>query len=307
MDLKKIVFVVGPTAVGKTPIAFLLAKEIRGEIISCDAMQIYKEINCISNKPSFVLTKDIPHHLLNIVSISREFDVVLYRKKALVAIRRIHKKNKIPVIVGGSGFYMSVLLDGIFRGAEKNERIRRKLEKEAEKKGNLFLYERLQQVDPQAALKIHPNDRKRVVRALEVFMMSKKAISKLQKKRQGLWGKFDIKIFALHRERRELYELIDRRVEKMFEEGAVNEISSLSKRKWSKTSESIIGVKEIKGFLRGEYSLEQVKYLIKLKTRHYAKRQLTWFRKEKRLDWVLIKHSDVPSEIVLRIIKRMGG
>lgn len=307
MKLKKIIFIVGPTAVGKTSLALLLAKKIKGEIISCDAMQVYKEVNIASNKPSPKIRQLIPHHLIDVVSISKSYNVVAFRKTALKTIRNIHRKNKIPIIVGGSGLYMNVLLDGIFEGAKKDLKLRLRLQKEAEEKGREFLYERLKRLDLKAAQKIHPNDTKRIIRALEVYLINKKPISQLQKKRQGLWGKYDIKIFALVRSRARLYERINERVERMFEDGLVDEMKNLLKRPWSPTASALIGVKEVKGFLKGEYNLERAKYLMKLHTRRYAKRQLTWFRKDKRLHWINLEEHDKLSLVVARLMKEIGG
>ncbi|HOW35733.1 MAG TPA: tRNA (adenosine(37)-N6)-dimethylallyltransferase MiaA [Candidatus Omnitrophota bacterium] len=302
MKPQKIIFVVGPTAVGKTEVAFLLARKIKGEIISLDAMQVYKEISVLSNKPSGIIRKKIPHHLVDVVSIRQNFDAAVFRKKALAAVKRIIAKRKIPVIAGGSGFYMTVLLDGIFKGVGASERIRKRLEREEIKNGCGFLHQKLERIDPQAALKIHPHDTKRIIRALEVFALTRKPISELQKKREGLWGKFDIRIFALNRDRGELYKMIDDRVDAMFKEGAVGEVEDLIKRKWSKTAEAIIGVKEIKSFLNGQHDCARARDLIKRNTRRYAKRQLTWFRRDKRLCWITIGGNDKPSLIVSKII-----
>ncbi len=300
---KKIIFIVGPTAVGKTDIAFLLAKKINGEIVSCDSMQVYKELSIASNKPPRETLKNISHHLINVVSVAKNFDVAAFRKRALAAIKKIHQKNKIPLIVGGSGLYMAILLDGIFTQAKKNLRLRQKLENEARAKGSQFLYEKLQSVDPAAAAKIHANDTRRIVRALEVFLSTKKPISQLQKERQGIWGCYDIKIFALSRERSELYEAINARVEAMFTQGLVEEIKKISKKRLSKTAQGILGIAEVQGFLKGEYDLERAKYLLKLKTRHYAKRQLTWFKRDKRLQWVNMAQGQTPADIVPKILK----
>jgi len=305
MPVKKIIFIVGPTGVGKTAVSLVLAKRLKTEIVSCDSMQVYQEINIASNKPSTKILKEIPHHLINAVSITKEFDVVSFRKKAVEALNKIHKKNKIPIIVGGSGLYMQILLDGIFKGPKKNERLRQELESEARQKGNQVIYQRLQEFDPRAAAKIHLHDRKRIIRALEVFLTARKPISELQKNRRGLWGKFDIKIFALNRDRQELYKSIDKRVEWMFQDGLVGEIQGLLPKKWSRTAEGLLGIKEVRGYLKGEYDLEKAKYLLKLNTRHYAKRQLTWFRKDKRIQWMTIDKENSVTKVVSNIIEEI--
>lgn len=297
--MNKIIFIVGPTAVGKSEVAFALAQEIKGEIISCDAMQVYKEIHIASNKPPSVMLKKITHHLINLISIEEEFDVAEFNRRAQEVIQEIHARKHIPIIVGGSGLYMQILLDGIFEGkAKKNDGLREELKRKAQEKGVPFLYAILKKKDPQAALKIHPNDLRRITRALEVLALENKPISALQKKREGLWGKYQIYLFGLNRDREELYRQIDTRVEKMFEEGLVEEIKNLSHLKWSPTADRLIGVREVQGYLNGEYDLERAKYLMKLNTRHSAKRQLTWFRKEKRIQWLMLDSVKSVKEIV---------
>jgi tRNA dimethylallyltransferase len=192
---------------------------------------------------------------------------------------------------------MQILLDGIFKGGVKNEALRRGLKEQANQQGNQFLYDKLKEADPQAASKIHPNDIRRVIRALEVFMGEKMPISQLREDRQGLWGKFDISLFALDRQRPELYDRINARVERMFERGIIDEIKRVEEDQWGKTAKMIIGVQEIQGFLRGEYDLEETKQKIKLNTRRLAKRQLTWFRQEKRLTWVTVGPEDTAESV----------
>lgn len=304
--MKTIIFIVGPTAVGKTDIAFDLAKAINGEIISCDAMQVYKEINIASNKPPAFMLKKIPHHLMNIISIKEDFDVAQFNRLTQVAIQHIFQSDHIPIIVGGSGMYMQILLDGVFEGKGRNEALREELRCQAKEKGVESLHGILKEKDPQASLKIHPHDLRRIIRALEVAELEQKPISVLQKSRKGFWGQHDIRIFGLNRERSDLYRRIDARVEEMFEQGLVDEIRSLSGCSWSLTADRIIGVREIQGYLRGEHDLERAKYLIKLNTRHLAKKQLTWFRKEKRIHWLMIHSHESTKETVQKLIKELS-
>ncbi len=306
MNSKEIIFIVGPTAVGKSDVAFFIAQNIQGEIISCDSMQIYKEINIASNKPPKDMIEAVPHHLIDILSVEEEFDVARYNQTALAAIKEIHDRGRVPVIVGGSGMYMQVLLDGIFEGGVKNEALRKDLKEQARQYGNQYLYDQLKEEDPQAVEKIHPNDVRRVIRALEICRQEKIPISELQKKREGLWGKYDIKPFALNRDRPELYAKIDKRVERMVEEGLVEEVKKLNKVKWSLTAKKIIGVQEMLGFLKNEYDLAKAVEMMKQNTRRLAKRQLTWFRKEERLQWIVMEESDTPegiAETIMRDIK----
>jgi len=302
----KIIFIVGPTAVGKSEVAYHLAKKIGGEIISCDSMQVYKEIHIASNKPSEEILRVIPHHLLNIVSIEEEFDVAQFNQLAITAIRDIHARERIPIVVGGSGLYMEVLLDGIFEGGDKNEALRTELRQLAMDEGNQALYDKLKEIDPGAASKIHPNNIKRIIRALEVCCNEQCSISELQHKRQGIWGKYDIKLFVLNRHREALYKKINDRVDQMFDEGIIEEIRALEKKTWSYTAKGLIGVKEVLAYLSGDIDLAQAQYLMKRNTRHFAKRQLTWFRRDKRLEWMMIDAEDT-AESVMEKIKNKGS
>ncbi len=296
---QSIIFIVGPTAVGKTAVALALAKQFKSEIVSCDAMQVYKEIDIASAKPTPDELKAVKHHCLNLVSVTEDFDVARYRKAALQAIESIHKKNKTPIVVGGSGMYISVLLDGIFDEAAKDDALREKLERQIKKEGTEALYQRLKELDPQAAAKIHSNDAKRIVRALEVIEITQKPFSALQQRRQGLWGSCEIKIVGLERPRPELYSRAEDRIEAMFEKGLVEEIEQITKKSLSPTARTLIGVPEIQGYLQGQYDLQQAKYQMKLNTRHYVKRQMTWFRRDRRINWIVME--DSISDIVNKI------
>jgi len=286
MDFRKIIFIVGPTAVGKSDVACRIASCIPCEIISCDSMQIYREITIANNKPGPQTLREFPHHLVDILSITEEFDVARFDELAQAAIRDVQSRGKVPLVVGGSGMYMQVLLDGIFKGGIKNENLRKDLKEQARQHGNQYIYDKLIAVDPVAAGKIHPNDVRRVVRALEIAMTEQVPISEMQKNRQGLWGHFDISLFALNRERAELYRRIDARVDEMFRQGLVDEIGALKNMAWSLTAGKIIGVPEVQKILRSECTVDEAKEAMALNTRRLAKRQLTWFRKDKRLEWI---------------------
>jgi len=286
MTKPRIIFLLGPTAVGKTEFALRIAKKINAEIVSCDSMQIYKGMDIISSKPSPSVRKRVPHHLVDIISPEKEFNAALYRHYALKAITAILKKKKIPMFVGGTGFYAKAVLDGIFKGPGEDKKIRESLYRQAEEKGSKYLYRRLLKFDPQAAAKIHPNDLKRIIRALEVYLKTGKPISQWQKERRGLCKDYDVEIYCISLPRQELYERINRRVERMLRKGLVCEVVRLLKKGLSKTASCAIGIDEIKGYLEGRYSLEEAKDLIKKHTRQYAKRQLTWFRKDKRIIWI---------------------
>jgi len=228
MKERSVIFIVGPTAVGKSEIGLELARQHNAEIVCCDAMQVYREIAIASDKPSAGSQALVPHHLVDIISVSEDFNVAQYRNLAVAAIEDIQARGKTPLIVGGSGMYMSVLLDGIFEGVVVNEDLRRELNQELLAKGQIFMHERLKVQDPQAASKIHPNDPQRIIRALEVALSTGQAISTLQPKREGLWGKMPIQIFALNRPREELYHRVEARIDEMFAKGLVEEIRQVS-------------------------------------------------------------------------------
>ncbi|MEI7998235.1 MAG: tRNA (adenosine(37)-N6)-dimethylallyltransferase MiaA [Candidatus Omnitrophota bacterium] len=295
-----IIFIVGPTAVGKSEVGILFAQKLNGEIVSCDAMQVYHQINIASAKPTSDQLAAVRHHCLNVVSVTEEYNVAQYRKAAVGAIENIVAKGSRPIVVGGSGMYMSVLLDGIFETSAKNDVLRAQLEEQVKEQGLQVLYERLQKLDAQAAAKIHANDAKRIVRALEVILSTKEPISKLQQQRQGLWGQYPIKIVGLNRPREELYHRVEARVDQMFQEGLVEEIKEISTLPLSSSAKTLMGIPEVQGYLQGEYDLNQAKYLMKLNTRHYVKRQLTWFRRDKRIEWMEMGRSVL--ETVERII-----
>lgn len=282
----RIVFLVGPTAVGKTALALDIAAKIGAQIISCDSMQIYRGMRILTSMPSPQQCRRVRHYLIESVAPSEDFNVSRYRLRAMRAIREILNRGKVPLFVGGSGLYMSVMLDGIFKSPAGSEAARVKLERDARKKGSGYLHARLAKVDPESAARIHPNDAKRIIRALEVFTVTGKPISFLQKRRKGLWDAYDVRVFCLTLPREELYRRIDLRVEEMFEAGLADEVARLRKRKLGRTARYAIGIPEVKGYLDGEYDLEAAKALLKRNTRLYAKRQMTWFRKDRRLMWV---------------------
>ncbi len=248
-------------------------------------MQVYRELNIVNDKPTQEMRDQVLHHVVDVVSVEEEFNVVQFRALAQQAIQDVHARGNVPFVVGGSGMYMSVLLDGIFE-ARKDEAVRVRLEQQAKEQGLHVLYQRLQQVDPQATEYIHANDERRIVRALEVFEIEGEPISKLQQQRSGLWGNYPIQIFGLQRDRQEVYRRVEERVDQMFDQGVVEEIKQVSTLNLTKGVKRMIGVAEILAHLEGGYDLERANYLMKLNTRHFVKRQLTWFRKEERMEWV---------------------
>ena len=301
----KIIFVVGPTAIGKSRIAVSLAQKINAEIISCDSMQVYRGMGIITSRPSAILRKTVKHHLVSVIAPVKEYNVAQYRLNALEKIKEISRRKKIPLFVGGTGLYMSILIDGIFGPGREDKDIRKRLYQEAGQEGGAYLHQKLQAVDPEAAAKIHPNDTRRIVRALEVFKRSGRPISQLQRERRGLTDEYKVRIFCLDMERDQLYRRIDSRVEKMFKQGLLAQVKRLLKLKLSKTAACAIAVKELKGYFAGLYDLDEAKRLTKKNTRNYAKRQLTWFRKDKRIEWIRIDDKETPASVANIIVKKL--
>lgn len=301
MERSQIIFVVGPTGVGKSTVALELAHLLDGEIVSCDAMQVYREVNIANDKPSPDDLKRAKHHMIGCVSVTEDYDVARYRKDAVAAIEDVLKRKKAPLVVGGSGMYMSILLDGIFEGSGEDPFVRRQLQEDAKVLGVEKLYQRLKKVDPISAEKINPNDERRIVRALEVYVSNRKPISQLQKERSGLWAKYAVKVFALNRERQELYDRVNHRVDAMFEAGLIGEMQKIKSLELSRTASGMIGLTEVTEYLDGKTSLDDTKELMKMNTRHYVKRQLTWFRKDKRLVWLMIPEQESARQTAERI------
>ena len=282
----QIIFIVGPTAVGKSDIAMELAKRVDGEIVSCDSMQVYRECPIASNQPSLEQKTQVAHHCVGCVSVTDNFNVNRYQHIASQAIEDILSRQKIPIVVGGSGLYVNALLYGIFESQGADLELRDKLLKEAQDSGAEILHQRLAQLDPKSAEHIHPNNIKRVIRALEVCLTHQTPMSEIQKHRRGLAEKYSFKIFGISMERLALYDRINRRVLKMIEDGLIVEIQSLDDKNLSQTARYLIGVREIQGFLKGEWDLNHAVERMQLTTRHLAKRQMTWFRRDERIEWI---------------------
>jgi tRNA dimethylallyltransferase len=295
-------FLVGPSAAGKSAVALELARRRNGEIVSCDAMQVYREISIASDKPSPDDRARVAHHLIDVVSVEEEFNAARYRALAVAAIEDILSRGKCPVVCGGSGMYVMALLDGLMAASPANAAVRERLEAEAGKAGLAALHLRLTGLDPAAAAKISANDPVRIIRALEVIEMTGELLSTRQARRDGLWGKYDIRVTGLTRPRAELYRRAEARIDRMFEAGLVDEIRQVMSRKLSSSAAGIIGIPEVGGYLSGAYDRARAEYLLKLNTRHYIKRQLTWFRKDARVQWIEVNGQELPGETAQRIL-----
>ena len=284
-----LIILTGPTAVGKTALSLRLAKAIGGEILSADSMQVYRHMDIGSAKIRPEEMEGVPHHLIDVLEPSEEFNVVLFQKMAKEAMKGIYGRGNIPIITGGTGFYIqAVLYDIDFTENEENTQYRARLERLAEEKGNAYLHTMLQEVDRESASAIHPNNRKRVIRALEFHELTGQKISEHNETEREKEAAYRAAYFVLTDDRNILYQNIDTRVEQMIEAGLVEEVERLRDMGCTRDMVSMqgLGYKEILSYLEGEVSLERAIYLIKRDTRHFAKRQLTWFRREKDVIWV---------------------
>ena len=281
--MKPLIILTGPTAVGKTDLSIKLAKKINGEIISADSVQVYKKLNIGSAKITKEEMQGIPHYLIDILEPDMDFNVYTFKELSLKAIENIYDNNHIPIIAGGTGFYIQSVLYDINFAENIEDGIRKKYEDIFAEKGVDYLYELLKKADPEYASTLHKNNVKRVIRALEFYEQTGKKISEHNKEESERNSPFDFKYFVLNDDRKILYERIDKRVDIMVENGLFDEVNALKASGISRDCISMqgIGYKEVYSFLDGEITKEEAIDQIKKNTRHFAKRQLTWFRREK--------------------------
>lgn len=286
---QKMIILTGPTAVGKTELSIALAHRLGGSIISADSMQIYKYMDIGTAKIKSEEMGGIPHYLVDELLPSEEFHVVRFQQMAKQALEEIYAQNRIPIVVGGTGFYIQALLYDIdFAGTGEESSIRKNLERIAKEEGAEVLHARLQEVDPESAKIIHPNNVKRTIRALEFYEETKTPISAHNEEQRQKESPYDFRYFVLTHDRGILYERIEQRVDQMLQEGLVEEVRHLKDMGYTRDMVSMqgLGYKEILSYLDGEISLDQAVSILKRDTRHFAKRQLTWFRRERDVIWL---------------------
>ena len=302
---KPLVILTGPTAVGKTQISIKLAKAIKGEIISADSMQVYRHMDIGTAKINKGQMNGVEHYLIDILDPQEEFNVVNFKTYAKAAIKDIYKKGKVPIIVGGTGFYIQALLyDVDFKESKEDPIYRQKLEVLAKEKGNNYLHLKLEDVDSESAIKIHPNNIKKVIRALEYYKETGEKISEHNKEQRKKDSPYNFSYIVLNDERKHLYERINIRVDEMIEKGLVAEVKELLSKGCKKDMVSMqgLGYKEIISYIEGESSIEESVYRLKRDTRHFAKRQLTWFKREKEVTWIDKNKLHYDNELILNKI-----
>ena len=286
---KPLIILTGPTAVGKTKLSIALAKAVNGEIISADSMQVYQYMDIGSAKIKKEEMQGVPHYLIDVLKPEEEFHVVRFQEMAKQAMEEIYAKGKIPILTGGTGFYIQAVVKDIdfSENTEKSE-VRSRLEQLAKDKGSEYLHQKLLEVDPDSAQKIHANNVKRVIRALEYYELTGEKISLHNEREAAKESPYCYAYFVLNDLREKLYQRIDARVDEMLKEGLVQEVEKLSRMGYTRNLVSMqgLGYKEILAYLEGECSLEEAVYILKRDTRHFAKRQITWFKREPDVIWV---------------------
>ncbi|OGU36898.1 MAG: tRNA (adenosine(37)-N6)-dimethylallyltransferase MiaA [Ignavibacteria bacterium GWB2_35_6b] len=290
---RKVIVITGPTCSGKTYLSIKVAEKLNTEIISADSRQLYKYLNIGTAKPSHQELKKVKHHLIDCFEPDKDYSASKFENDALNIIEKIFVENKIPVVVGGSGLYIKSLVDGIFDTVDKDEEYREELLQIRKEKANEALYELLKKVDPESAEKMIPQNWKRIIRALEVYKLSGKKIGELQKE-YSRENNIEFVQYALDWDRKILYENIEKRVDEMIEQGLIEETKNILAKSFDENINALntVGYKEIISYLKNEITLERAVELIKRNTRRFAKRQMTWFRKDKRIIWLNVKSAE---------------
>ena len=306
--MEQVIVIVGPTSSGKTALSIKIAEKLKSEIISADSRQIYKFLDIGTAKPSEEELKKAKHHFISTLNPDKNFNVSEFEIESIKIISRMHSQQKIPLVVGGSGLYIKALVDGIFNTVDVDEELREKLMHQRKIHGNDYLYNKLKEVDPVSASKMLPQNYKRIIRALEVHHLTGKPIWMLQNEYKREIN-FEFNQYGLNWKRKVLYENIEKRVDEMIESGLVEELKGVLEKGFDKKLNALntVGYKEIISYLDGEISLERATELIKRNTRRFAKRQLTWFNKDERINWINIeKPEDLNSaaDIILSAVKK---
>lgn len=306
---RPIVVLVGPTAAGKSALAVQLALALGTEVLAADSRQVYRGMDVATDKPTVAERCGVPHGLIDLVNPDEPFNAGLYRRHADREIARLHDEGKLPLIVGGTGLYVRALLGGLCEGPQSSLPLRAALEAEANRIGAEALHRRLAALDPVSAARLHPNDRVKVIRALEVHAQTGRPLSEFQQRHGFAARPFATLLIGLMRDRPDLYARIERRIDHMLERGLVEETKRLLARGYDRNLGSMkgLGYKQVAGYLAGEYGYEEAVRRLKRDTRHFAKRQLTWFRKEPGIQWLSLARDADGATVVgpaLALIRR---
>lgn len=308
MNNRPLIILTGPTAVGKTALSIGLAKAVDGEIISADSMQVYRKMNIGTAKIQRSEMQGVRHHLIDILDPGEDFNVVLFKKYALEAMEDIYSRGKMPVVVGGTGFYIQALLYDInFEENDNDMSYREELQSLAAEHGNSYIHDMLAKVDAESAEKIHENNVKRVIRALEFYRKTGMKISEHNEAESQKESPYYFEYFVLNDDRQKLYDRIDRRIDIMLEDGLLDEVRSLVDEGYSRDLVSMqgLGYKEMIDYIQGRCTFDEAVYTLKRDTRHFAKRQVTWFKRERQVTWVNKNEFDSEADILSFMLERL--
>ncbi len=302
---KPVVVLMGPTAIGKSRIAIEVAKALEMEILTADSRQVYRGMDIGTDKPTMTERQGIPHQLIDLVDPDQHFNVGDYRQHAALIIDRLHKQGQIPLIAGGTGLYIRALLHGLWSGPPANWDLRKQLDQQAQEKGSAYLHQQLSRVDPVLANRLHPNDYVKVQRGLEVYQALGIPLSQVHQRHRFQETPYRPLVIGLNIERKLLYQRIEARVELEIEKGLVQETHQLLERGFHRNLSSMksLGYKQMAGFITGDYTYEEAIHTLKRDTRHFAKRQMTWFRKESSVEWLHLEEHDSTADITGRILQ----
>ena len=299
-----IVFIVGPTASGKTKLSVAVAQHFNGEIVSADSMQVYRGLDIGTAKISDSAADPISHHMISVVDPRKEYSVYDFRVHALACIKAIHARGNMPFVVGGSGLYIKALLDGLAPQPGQDRAVRARLQGLASEQGTALLHTRLSELDPHTAAGINPQDERRIIRALEICELSQKTPSEWKQETVSLMDLgYQPIVIGIDRDRSTLYERVHERVDEMLAQGLLDEVRALKDVQLSRTTKQAVGYKELFDFLDGQCAFEDAVATIKKNTRHLVKKQLTWFRKEKRIEWFPVEQYACEQDMVVDLIK----
>lgn len=306
--IRPLVVVVGPTAVGKSRVAVRLAQALGTEVLTADSRQVYRGMDIGVDKPTPEERGEVPHRLIDLVNPDESFNVGDYRRLAMAESDRLYKEGRIPLVVGGTGLYVRALLRGLWEGPGADWAFRGHLEEQARLKGSTFLHQELARRDPELASRLHPNDQVKIIRALEVYHLVGQPLSHVQRRHGFAARPFAALLFGLMRERETLYRRIEDRVHRQLAKGLVEETRRLLEQGYDRHLGSMkgLGYRQIAGYLAGEYGYDEAVRRLKRDTRHFAKRQLTWFRKEPEVIWITLGEQESVDTVAVRILDRVN-